>query len=140
MTMALKDLVYPLIGIRLKAANIDASTKLVNVAITNNNTGDYEWLILFNPTLSAATETWSNESDSVIQKGIPTVETATGGTYVTGGYVKGGKEAGSDTFNLNTKQILGSAIDGTQDEIWLCIVPGSNGDDFRGGITWNEFS
>ena len=137
--------IYALIGLRLKAANIDGVNDLINVSMITEGTNDYEWFLIFNPTV-AGTPVWTDETNSIVQWGhgdyasTPSDTSVTGGTIITGGFVKGGKESGSDTFDLDTKQKLGSLIDGTVDEVWLCVMPNGGNNDFHGSITWKEIS
>ncbi|NIR25857.1 MAG: hypothetical protein GWN77_02615, partial [Gammaproteobacteria bacterium] len=68
----------------------------------------------------------------------------TGGTSITGGYIESagnaGGGAGSADSGIENALRLGSAIDGTVDEIVLCVRPigGSTSVDVEGSITWRE--
>ena len=137
--------IYALVGLRLKAVNLDGVIDLINVSMITEGTNDYEWFLIFNPTV-AGTPVWTSETNSVVQWGhgdyvaTPSDTTVTNGTIITGGFVKGGKESGSDTFDLDTKQKIGSLIDGAPDEVWLCVMPNGGNNDFHGSITWKEIS
>jgi len=57
-----------------------------------------------------------------------------------GGLVKSSGAAGSFTLEISNALLLGSAIDGTPDEIFLCVRPYAAGADIDGGITYRELS
>ena len=133
--------VYALVGLRLKSANIDGVIKILGGSALETNTVDYEWMILFNPTLAGTAPTFADETDSVTQTAVGSaVNTVTGFTKIISGYIKGGKDTGSGSEPLNTSQILGSAIDGTRDEVWLCARPLTANADFLGALSWREIS
>ena len=137
--------IYAIVGLRLKAANFDGVVDLINVSMVTDGTNDYEWFLIFNP-IVAGNPVWTNETDSVVQSGHgdylsgPSDSTITGGEFITGGFVKGGKEAGSETFDLDTQQKLGSTISGTPDEVWLAIMPYTANNNLHGSLTWKEIS
>lgn len=136
--------IYVIVGIRLKTTYLDASVEVERISMINETGDDYEWLILLNPTIATGI-TFSDQSNSAVQTGPgnaggPSSSTATGGTILDGGYVKSGGSTGSITQEGKNAIKLGSAIDGTRDEIYLCCRPLSNGADIYGSITWREFS
>jgi hypothetical protein len=132
---------YAVFGLRLKSTHIGAVVKLVAASISetagNNNV---EWFIAHNPTV-AGTPTWSNETNSAVQYFTgATANTVTGGTNFYGGHASSGTKGGSQFGgNLVNSLWLGSAIDGTVDELFLCVRPvGSSALDVEGGLTWRE--
>lgn len=131
------DTIYAILGIRLKAANLDAVIKEVSMSLLSETNDNYEWLLIFNPNV-ADTFTYLNETNSVIQiaRGA-TANVVTGGTTLNGGWGTGRTEL----FNLLPNSLyLGSLIDGTPDELVLCARPLSVNLDIQGGLTWRELS
>jgi hypothetical protein len=131
------DTLHALIGMRLKSTHLDSIVKLKQFSVLAETNDNFEWQILLNPTV-AGTFTYSDVANSSIQtaKGA-TANTITGGTILDCGF------ASSNTGQLiptNTLRYLGSAIDGTPDEIILCVRPLSSNADIQGTITWKESS
>lgn len=134
--------IYALVGIRLKPNNLGGIVKLSDVSVANANSQDFEWLLVFNPTLGS-TPTWTNLANSVVQTSVgeasdPSTTTVTNGTVIYGGYVKSSNSSGSASLALDTAQQLGSAIDGTPDEVWLCARPLAANADMYGAIEIKE--
>lgn len=141
---AVANTIYALIGIKLNSANLDGVAKILNKSVLEINAVDYQWLVLFNPILAGTAPTFIAHDNSFIDTAVGTAAntvTTNALTHVIGsGYVKGGKESGASSLGLDTSQILGSAIDGTQDEIWLCARPIAANADFLGSLAWREIS
>jgi len=139
-----ENTVYALLGIKLKAAYLGASVKLISVS-TQIQTGaeNGEWILKMNPTV-AGTFTYANETNSAIMTASgATANTVTGGVDITGGFafsITGGAGSGAmETFITNALR-LGAAIDDTVDEIVLCWRPvgGTAGHDVEASMTWRE--
>ena len=131
------DTLYAVVGIRLKTTHLGATIKNIRKTIMAETNDDFEWCVLLNPTV-AGTFTYSDETNSAVQtaKGA-TANTITGGTYLDGGF---SKQAESSSEILNNAITLGAAIDGTRDEIVLCVRPLSSNADIQGSLTWRELS
>ena len=134
---------YAILGIRLKSAYLGASIKILNAELAehagNNN---YEWFLVLNPTV-AGTFTYADVSQSAIQVATgATANTVTGGYQITGGYASSAVRGGTTSSNINNAIRLGSLIDGTVDEIVLCVRPvgGSTNLDIEGSLTWRELT
>jgi len=127
--------IYAGIGIRLKTThlnNVVRIKKFTAIAITND---DFEWLLILNPTV-AGTFTYSDETNSSVQTAVgATANTVTGGTIVDCGYGKSGIVS-SDI--LDSLYYLGSDIDGTRDEMVICVRPLSSNADFFVSLSWQE--
>jgi len=133
---------YALLGIRLKAVQIDAAVTLARATVTESasTSVDCEWQIRLNPTV-AGTFTYSDVTNSAVQIATGAVaNTVTGGTIIAGGLLAGGKESVSDIADLRSIISLGAAIDGTPQEIILVITPFANNADARGALEWLEVS
>lgn len=130
---------YACIGIRLKSSALQQNVDLINISVMNTSSQDFEWLIAFNPTVSG-TFTYSDLGFSSLQtaKGV-TANTVTGAPYIfEGGFVKSGASSGDVSGALQNAIRLGSAIDGTPDEIVLCVRPLANNATIEAGMTWQE--
>ena len=136
--------IYALCGMKLNASHLDGVAKILDKSVLETNAVDYQWMVLFNPILAGTAPTFSAHDNSFIDTAVGTaVNTVTlgVGTHVLGtGYIKGGKESGASSNTLDSSLLLGSAIDGTQDEIWLCVKPLTANADFLGSILWREIS
>lgn len=135
---------YILVGIRLKSSQVGATVLIESASVLNETADDYEWFLVMNPTVANAI-TFGDESNSPVQSGVgnagnPSNSTVTGGTIITGGYVKSSGNTGSFQSNVSNAINLGSAIDGTRDEIYLCVRPLAANADVSGALTWRELS
>lgn len=131
---------YAVIGIRLKSTHLNDVVKLVRSTMAAQTTTDFEWVLLFNPTV-AGTFTYADQTNSGVQiaKGA-TANTVTDGTLLDGGIVKSSAMAGSTEAVLNNALRLGAAIDGTPDTIVLAVRPLDANADIEASLTWRELS
>lgn len=135
---------YAIVGLRLKAANLAASVNILNLAVAEHQgTKEYRWELIFNPTV-ADTFTYADITNSSLQSATgATANTVTGGTIIVAGLGSSAQKGGSqDRAAIDNALRLGSAIDGTPDEIVLCVTPigGSTTLDIEGLINWRELS
>lgn len=129
------DIVYALIGIRLKSAYIGSVIKELSASFVASTTDSFEWILIKNPTV-AGTFTYSDVTNSALQTAIgTTANTVTNGVQIAGGF---GHEQTSIITSLNNASYLGADIAGTVDELVLCIRPLSVNLDIDGGLTWRE--
>lgn len=136
--------IYMLVGIRLKPTHIGSSIKFLEVSTISSTADNYEWMLIFNPTVSGS-PVWTDKTNSAIQttvgdSGNPSTTTITGGQVVAGGYIKSSGGTGSAQLDVDSAIRLGAAIDGTVDEAFLCVMPLGSNLDISGGITWRELS
>lgn len=138
---ATENLIYAIIGIRLKSTHLGAVIKILSVAVSQHAAnGIYEWILLFNPTV-AGTFTYSAQTNSAIAVATgATANTITGGTEISGGQGTSTTKGGNETGDVESALRLWSTIGGTVDEIVLAGRPigGSANLDFEGSITWKE--
>lgn len=142
-----ENTLYAIIGMRLKSTHIEATVKILSVSLQLQTASHKaEWLLLWNPTV-AGTFTYADVTNSCIQIATgATANTVTGGTQLDGGFFESGGAAsggaGSTGGDVRNNLILGSAIDGTVDEVVLAVRPvgGSSAIDVEGGITRLELS
>jgi len=144
---ATENVIYAIVGIRLKAAYIGEAIDILSIAMQLQTASHRcEWLLLFNPTV-AGTFTYADETNSAVQiaRGA-TANTVTAGIRLKGGYVESagapGGAAGSSEKEIKAALKLGSLIDGTVDTIVLCARPigGSTNVQVEGLINWRELT
>lgn len=132
------DTLYAALGIRLKSTHLDNIVRIANISIINEQAGDFEWALILNPTV-ADTFTFSDITNSAIQAATgATANTVTGGTYLSGGFVASGTRGGGTVSDLKNLRYIGSAIDGTPDELVLCVRPLGTNADIQASITYKE--
>jgi len=143
---ASENVVYAIIGIRLKSTHIAETVDVEKVAIQiqdGSNTG--EWIVILNPTVTG-TFNYTGETNSGIEVGLGTgAPTVTNGVRLDGGFAQsstGGGGSGGGTEAVLNAIRLGAAIDGTVDEIVLCWMPngGTSAHEIEGSIHWRELS
>lgn len=131
---------YAVVGIRLKAAYIGQQIDLTNVSIVNATSDNFEWVVYLNPTVDG-TFTYADHTNSSVQTAIGTdTSTVTGGHEMAGGFAAATSGGGDLGAVLDNALRLGSAIDGTLDEIVLCVRPLSSNADIDGGLGWRELT
>lgn len=138
-----ENTVYAIVGIRLKSTHVGTTVKIIDVSVAEHvGDKDYEWTLLFNPTV-ADTFAYANETNSALQAATgASANTVTSGTAISGGYLSSDKKGGAGSIGVENALRLGAKIDGTVDEIVLCVRPvgGSTNLDIEGSITWREVS
>ncbi len=132
---------YAVIGIRLKAANIGATIEPLSVDVLETFGGkSYLWTLVMNPTI-AGTFSYSDLPNSSVQvaTGI-TANEVTGGVVVGGGHGASAQKGSTAEGDINSSLRLGAAIDGTVDELVLCVMPvtGTQNAVIHGSLTWRE--
>jgi len=132
--------IYAILGMRLRTDHQGSTVKFLKQTMINQTNDDFEWMLIFNPTV-AGTFTFADQASSALQVGVgTTANTVTGGLKVDGGYVKSSGSTGSISEPINSARLLGEAIDGTRDEVYLCARPLSAGADILGSISWRELN
>lgn len=133
---------YALLGIRLKSGYIGINVSLVTQSILAATNDNLLWQLRFNPSV-AGTFTYNDVTNSAVQiakgdtSGNPSTTTVTLGQVVASGYALGNS---AETNPITTARKLGAAIDGTQDELVLCVNPLASNLDVYGSLTWREQS
>jgi hypothetical protein len=135
--------VYAVVGIRLKAANLDSVVKVAAFSMINiaASTNDFEWLLILNPTVAGAggdAFTYADVTNSAVQAAYgKTANTVTGGTLLAGGFAQGNE---TTQALVNSLYYLGATIANVRDEIVLCVRPLSANEDIHGSITIKEIA
>ena len=132
-TLATSGVKYPYIGYRLKESYKSVTSQYNAVSVLNTSNDNYLLTMEFNPTLSS-TPTWIDIPNSPFQyalgNGTPTITTA--GHIMTSLIGEAGTTAIS-TVKFDDNQIrVGSNVNGTLDEMWLCITPLGANATFKG--------
>jgi hypothetical protein len=128
--------VYALLGLRLKSAYIGASILMETISLIATSAQDKaHWELYFNPVVAGAF-TYNDLANSALQvaKGAA-ANTVTGGIHMLGGYFDTSNPIQTTTENALR---LGSAIDGTVDEIVLVVEPITNNITVHCDMTWRE--
>lgn len=134
---------YAMIGIRLNASYLDVSVKILKAEILMSSAGTFHWEILLNPTIATGTPSWSQVSQSALDKFLGDgVITVTGGISLGGGFGastgSGGSAAGTAGETIDTSRRLGSLIDGTPDIIVLAVSSPGTSETFFASLTTQE--
>ena len=117
---------YPFIGYRLKQSYHAVTSQYNNLSILNTSNDNYLLTVEFNPTLSSP-PTWIDLPNSPIQYAIYTGTVAT--TITSSGHIISSLIGESGTSALTTLKVddnqirVGINIDGTLDEMWVCVTP-----------------
>lgn len=123
-TLATSGTKYPFIGYRLKPTYIGVTSQYNALSLLNTSNDNYLATLEFNPTLSA-TPTWVDIPNSPFQYSLQTGTT----TVTSSGHIMSSLIGEAGTSALTTLQIddnqirVGSNINGTLDEMWICITP-----------------
>jgi hypothetical protein len=123
-TLSTSGVKYPYIGYRLKESYKSVTSQFNQISILNTSNDNYVLTMEFNPTLSS-TPTWTDIPNSPFQyslgDGTPTITSS--GHIMTALIGQAGTSALTST-KLDDNQIrVGSNVNGTLDEMWLCIQP-----------------
>lgn len=133
---------YILAGIRLKSTHLDLTAELNRINALSTTSDDYILSIHMNPTIGAGTITWVDVPESGIQYGIPSTPSP-GISLTDAGPVFGTTLVSSKVREIAENPLnavrIGSAIDGTPDELWVCVTPLGANLDIRGSIVWREW-
>jgi hypothetical protein len=129
---------YPYIGIRLKQGYKSVVSELVNTTILNVTNAKREFMVNveFNPKLNY-TPTWIDLTDSPFQYSLGTggTQSVTGSGYVLSSFFAGAEQSIPTVLDFSDNQIrIGSNVNGTLDEMWICIEPFDNSVDFKGSL------
>jgi hypothetical protein len=125
-TLATSGTKYPYIGYRLKQSYKSVTSQYSSLSVLNTSNDNYLVTIEYNPTLSA-TPSWTDIPNSPFQYSIYNGTVTT--TITSSGHIMSSLigEAGTSaltTLKVDDNQIrVGSNINGTLDEMWVCITP-----------------
>jgi len=122
---------YAYMGFRLKGDYPGANLNLDAVSsLSSLSSHDFLFTLEMNPTLNE-TPTWSNATNAPLQYAFGggatgvTLDTVTSSGYVIASWItKGGSTTNATDVNLFENVIRpGICVNGTLDEIWICVTP-----------------
>lgn len=126
---------YPYIGYRLKQNYKSVTSQFNGLSVLNTSNDNYLITLEFNPTLSIS-PTWVDIPNSPFQYSIftgTTTSTITSSGHIMSSVIGESGTSALTNLKLDDNQIrVGSNIDGTIDEMWVCITPLSAGATFLG--------
>ena len=116
-------LIYPLIGVRFQSGKYGALIKLLELQIICATTSEYAWYIILSPTITGTAPTWTAITNSTLEYTFPTNSTtiSAGTTIYTGLGSDSNQVKIGSAATVKNDLVLGSAIDGTPQEIYLGV-------------------
>jgi hypothetical protein len=126
---------YPYIGYRLKESYKSVTSQYSSLSVLNTSNDNYLVTIEFNPTLSA-TPSWTDIPNSPFQYSVyngTVTTTITSPGHIMSSLIGESGSSALSTIKVDDNQIrVGSNINGTLDEMWVCITPLSASATFLG--------
>lgn len=115
---------YPYIGVRLKENSKSVSSNFSDAYILNTSNDNYLLTLELNPTLSSS-PTWTSLDDTPFEYSLQDgSKTITNPGYIISSLIgEAGSSALSSIKFQDNKIKFGSDVDGTKDEMWICITP-----------------
>jgi len=117
---------YPYIGYRLKQSYKSVTSQYSSLSILNTSNDNYLVTIEFNPTIST-TPTWVDIPNSPFQYSLftgTTTATITSNGHIMSSLIGESGTSALTTIKVDDNQIrVGSNVNGTLDEMWVCITP-----------------
>lgn len=129
---------YALLGLRLNSNKLDGIVKLESLSVLSASVNDKaHWELKWKPTV-ASVFTYASILNGVVDVASgASGNTVTGGYDMDGGYFTTALPVGSTTPNALR---IGSAIDGTADEVILTCTPITNNITVEASMTWRELT
>jgi hypothetical protein len=131
---------YATVGLRLKDTYKDVTVLPEFFSMINEQSQDFRWSLCLNPTI-AGTFTYADVTNSAIQKatGATANTVSNEGTVLDSGYIRATNQGGGSTGRkFVTSLRVGSQIDGTKDELVLCVTPLAANADISSSLTFRE--
>jgi hypothetical protein len=126
---------YPYIGYRLKPTYKSVTSQYSSLSILNTSNDNYLLTIEYNPTLSV-TPSWTDIPNSPFQYSVyngTVTATITSPGHIMSSLIGEAGTSALTTLKIDDNQIrVGSNVDGTLDEMWVCITPLSASATFLG--------
>jgi len=126
---------YPYIGYRLKPTYKSVTSQYSSLSILNTSNDNYLLTIEYNPTLSV-TPSWTDIPNSPFQYSVyngTVTATITSPGHIMSSLIGEAGTSALTTLKIDDNQIrVGSNVNGTLDEMWICITPLSASATFLG--------
>jgi len=133
---------YPLIGYRIADGYEGANITLSNIQslnTTNPSKADFYITVELNPTLSS-NAVFTGVSNTAIAYSLGTGQTVTTSGYVLSTFLGSGSGTQVDSFQFENNVIRpGIKVDGTFDQIWICVVTNGSNQTLRSSINLSYF-
>lgn len=130
---------YPIIAIQKQAAFRDNPVRIENLDIFVTSADRLLWTLEVNPSLSAPLS-YVNVPESAVRKanGNGAITVSSAGTIIANGYLTQNTTIPSGIMAQNFMSLLGGKLDGTQDEMVLCLTPITTNIDAHAAINFQE--
>ena len=126
---------YPYIGYRLKQSYKSVTSQYSSLSILNTSNDNYLVTIEYNPTLSV-TPSWTDIPNSPFQYSVyngTVTATITSSGHIMSSLIGESGTSALTTIKVDDNQIrVGSNVNGTLDEMWVCMTPLSANATFLG--------
>ena len=133
---------YPILGYRLNSSYEGANITLSDIQtlnITNPSKADFLITIQYNPTLSS-TSSWTSITDTPVEYSLSTGQTITTQGHIITSFMGSGSGTQVDNFEFKDNMLKpGLKVNGTPDEIWICVKSTLANQDFRASINLSYF-
>lgn len=133
---------YPLIGYRLNQGYEGVNITLSDVQTINTSNpskSDFYITVELNPTLSS-NATFTGVTNTGVDYSISTGQTITTNGYVLTNFLGSGSGTQVDSFQFKDNMLRpGVNVDGTKDEVWICVVTNGSNQTFRSAINLSYF-
>ncbi len=133
---------YPIVGYRLNTNYEGVNITLNDIQTLNVTTpskADFVVTVQYNPTLSSSSS-WTNISNTPIQYSLSTGQTITTEGHIIIGFLGSGTGTQVDSFEFKDNMIKpGVRVNGTPDEIWICVKSTAANQDYRFSINLSYF-
>ena len=133
---------YPIIGYRLNSGYEGVNITLSDVQTintTNPSKSDFYITVELNPTLSS-TATFTGLTNTGVAYSLSNGQTVTNNGYVLTNFLGSGSGSQVDNFEFKDNMLRpGVNVNGTYDEIWICVVAEGSNQTFRTAINLSYF-
>jgi hypothetical protein len=128
---------YPYIGLRPGLNFDEVQIEIDQINIINTSNDRYLVTIEINPTLSSTPTFISGNTldyEYAIGNGTPTVTTS---GYILSSFLGDASTATANSFSFDNAEVKpGRKINGTRDQLWICITPFGNNSTFYGSVNF----
>lgn len=133
---------YPIVGYRINSGYGGTNITLSDIQIlnvTNPSKADFYLTIELNPTLSSS-YSFTNIANTPIDYALSTGQTITSSGHIIAAFMGSGSGIQVDKFQFQDNMLkLGININGTRDEVWLCVIGSTNNQDYRASLNLSYF-
>ena len=134
-TLSTSGTKYPYIGYRLKQGYSSVTSQISNISILNTSNDNYLMTMEFNPVLSTSV-TWIDIPNSAFQYALcDGTQTISSSGFILTSLIGQAGASALTTTKVDDNQIRpGININGTLDEMWICIKPLGANATFNGTV------